>query len=199
MTDSMAGVDVRNYLLGLSAALRATDVFIPIPFAASALGIEQTTVRAYVRSGQLKPFLLTSEWDEKWAGISARSLLKELQARDKQVTDLIEPIATELKKLGGERIEYGKLMPKFGLSANNPHHRNLIGIVLGKVSERSYVEHKKVLLSVQVVRKNNHLPSEPFFQLAVGLRVMREGADQEDFVKQHLKKIRDMAAAGELG
>ena len=63
MTDA---VDVRDYLLGLKDALKSKDVFVPIPFAASALGIEQTTVRAYVRSGQLQPFVLTSKWDETW-------------------------------------------------------------------------------------------------------------------------------------
>jgi hypothetical protein len=195
MAGAAVGIDVRDYLLGLGGALKSADVFIPIPFAASALGIEQTTIRAYVRSGQLKPFLLTSEWDEKWTGVSGRSLLKELQARDQQVADLVDPIIYDLKELGGERIEYGKLMPKFGLSANNPHHRNLIGQVLGEVSKRSYDEHK-VMLSVQVVRKHDQLPSEPFFDLAVGLGAMREDTDHEEFVKRHLRKIRELAEAG---
>jgi hypothetical protein len=186
---------VRDYLLGLESALKSVDVFVPIPFAASALGIEQTTIRAYVRTGQLKAFLLTSEWNEKWTGVSARSLLKELNGRDQQVADLVDPIMYELTELGGERIEYGKLMPKFGLSASNPHHRNLIGQVLGKVSERSYDKHK-VMLSVQVVRKHDQLPSEPFFDLAIQLGAMRDETDHEDFVKRQIRKIRDLAEAG---
>lgn len=194
----MAGtlaVDVRSYLYSLEGGLKIADAFIPTPFAASALGVEQTTVRAYMRNAQLEPFMITSEWEEAWTGVSARSLLKELKRRDQVVTDLIEPIMLDLKQLGGELIEYGKLMPKHGLSASNPHHRNLIGVVLGEVSKRSYADHK-VLLSVQVVRKQDHMPSEPFFDLAVDLGAMREGVDHDEFTKSHLKKVRALAARG---
>lgn len=198
MPASAKPIDVRTYLISLEHGLSSADVFIPIPFAASILGVEQTTVRAYVRSGQLDPLLLTSEYDEKWSGVSARSLLGEVRAREKVVNDLVEPVMADLKALGGELIEYGVLMPKHGLSANNPHHRGLIAMVLGEISTRSWNEHD-VLLSAQVVRKDTKLPSEPFFDLAIHLGAMEEDEEWGVFMKRHIKKIRGLAAKGRFG
>lgn len=191
----VGSIDVMDYLGGLKKALPLADVFIPVPFAATALGVEQTTVRAYIRSGQLEALNVMSEYDEKWPGVSARSLLKEMATREKVIDDLVAPATQLLMELAGQLVEYGVFMTKLGLSAANPHHRSLIARVLGRVSEQSKDEYG-ILLSAQVVRKNNHLPSDPFFDLAVHLKAMRPESDKSAFLLRQLKKIKELAAAG---
>lgn len=189
--------DVRDYVLALESALTLGDVFIPIPMAASTLAVEQTTIRGYIRKGDLKPFQITSAWDEKWSGVSARSLLAKVHAIDKEISNLIEPIDRDLKSLGGKKVEYGKLMEKHGLSWKNPNDRKLVGIVLGEVSMASWKEHG-VVLSVQVVAKKDNQPNSVFFELEATQEAM--GAQNpESFVIEHLKLIQEKASAGDFG
>lgn len=190
------GIEVKDYLYGLKGALAEADVAVPYPVAAAALGVEQTTVRAYVRSGQLDPFVLTSaESDERWPCVSARSLLQDVEQRDRQINDLVEPVLAALVKLKGDTIEYAKLMPQFGLSAQNPHHRLLIAKVLGEVSYRTHKSHG-VLLTAVVVRKGEGIPSEPFFWLAEELNYLKPGGDLQSFWNRHIAKIRTLFARG---
>lgn len=198
MTDQ-SGLGVKEYLYGLRGALELADIAVPYPVAGAALGVEATTVRAYVRSGQLEPLNLHSADPKgRWPGVSARSVLEEVERRDAQVNDLVGPVLKALLKLKGEAIEYAKLMPQFGLSAQNPHHRLLIAKVLGEVSKRTHETHK-VLLTAAVVRKDTGQPSEPFFWLAMELGYLDEDGDYAAFWKRHMTKIRKLFGSGALG
>lgn len=184
---------IRAYLDGLKAGLGGTDAFIPVPMAANVLGVEPTTVRAYLRSGLLAAMKIDAE-DDEWSGVSARSLIREVDARRLKIMALVDPMMRDLVQLGGQRVDYSTFMSRHGLSSRNPNHRLLTAQALGEVSTASW-DHE-VLLTAQVVRRDNQLPSQPFFDLAVDLGAMAEDDDQEVFIRRHLRKIRRVVSTG---
>ena len=189
-----ASVSVRKFVAGKYVEMGGMEpealdsILVPISIAASALGIEQTTVRAHVRQGKLDEVIVDCD-GMLVKGVSLGSIQKTLAERKRKVQKLAEEIKPLLWSRAADPIEYGQLMSMVGMSSNNPHHRDMIGRALGCLSEESNSTHK-FLISALVVLKGRRLPIEVFFRLAEELGLKKRSMSDERFWNEEMSRIR---------
>ena len=79
-------------------------------------------------------------------------------------------------------------MEPFGLNHESSKDREMLGKVLGTISEKTW-EEQKIMLSVMAVRKYGGVPNDAFFSLARRLGAMRANENSEQFFRKQVRKV----------
>ena len=106
------------------------------------------------------------------------------------VDDVLKQLEIIAKSPEQKPVYYSDFMEKLDLTYKNPHHRGIISVLLGKVSEDTFADKSmKFMLSVLVVNKSTDMPSEGFYTLAKNLEAMSSTESREDFFKRQIKLV----------
>ena len=83
-----------------------------------------------------------------------------------------------LKRVAREQrtTTYSDIQDLAPLDMENPDHRNRMAEILGKISTYEH-QYGRQMLTAIVVRKDDNMPGDGFFELARHLGRMREGED----------------------
>lgn len=165
------------------------SILVPISIAATVLEIEQTTVRAHVRQGKLREVVVDCD-GSLVKGVALGSLQDVLAEREDAVRALTERLEPIIWHRGCNTIEYGELMPFVDMSTQNPHHRDMIGRALGKMSLESYRD-RGFMISALVVLKATQRPNDIFFRFAEEIGAKKQSMSDERFWHEELERIRD--------
>lgn len=173
--------DGTAYLSALKAD--AALAIIPFQMAADALDVTRAAVERRVRSGELEGVTIG-----KTRAVLAASLNAELETRRADV-DTVEGMLVDLA-CKRETTVYGPVMAAIGLRTQVPAHRRRIGMILGKISEKSYEGHD-FMLSALVFNKTAGRPSDSFYGLGEQLDedYANGDLDNEEFLAKQLKMI----------
>ena len=187
---SVRNFDAHVYVqLGGIKPKALSNILVPISIAAAALGIEQTTVRSHIRQGKLNEVVVDCD-GLLVKGVSLGSIQETLTERETKVQNLADEVEPLIWHRGAVPIEYGELMSMVGMSSNNPHHRDMIGRALGRLSEQSKESHD-FLISALVVLKGSGRPNDIFFTLAEELGQKKRSMSNERFWNEEIARIRD--------
>lgn len=165
------------------------SILVPISIASTVLEIEQTTVRAHIRQGKLREVVVDCD-GSLVKGVALGSLHDVLAEREDAVQELTERLEPIIWHRGCNTIEYGELMPFVDMSTQNPHHRDMIGRALGKMSLKSYRDHG-FMISALVVLKSSQRPNEIFFRFAEDIGAKKKSMGDERFWQKELDRIKD--------
>lgn len=180
--------DANEYVeLGGIKTKALSNILVPISIAASALGIEQTTVRAHIRQGKLNEIIVDCG-GLLVKGVSLGSIQETLAERETKVQNLADELEPLIWHRQGQTIEYGELMGMVGMSSNNPHHRDLIGRALGRLSEQSFSSYG-FMISALVVLKSSQRPNEIFYELAHQIGAKKRSMSNERFWSEDMARI----------
>ncbi|MGU3496113.1 hypothetical protein ACLBXM_18890 [Xanthobacteraceae bacterium A53D] len=166
------------------AALRndPTLAVIPASLVADHLEITPAAVSARVRAGHLQGVRIG-----RTPFIRIKSLFDEEERYKKQVA-AVKTALEAYAKTGVSSIFYEPIMTPIGLSTTVPAHRQLIGRILGDISEETEADNKGML--TVLVHRNTQGKTRPgpgFFDLARKLGY--EFSDENDFVTKQTKKV----------
>jgi hypothetical protein len=163
---------------------------VTIPIAADFLGLQVSTVRQYLRSGKLLEVDIQGE-NQMWSTVGLQSLLDFKRERDSSINSLVSLIERKLihqAKVVRATAPYDSFMEPFGLNHESSKDRELLGKVLGTISEKTW-EKQEILLSVMAVRKNGGMPNDAFFSLARRLGVMSANENPEQFFRKQVRRV----------
>lgn len=196
----MISFEAKDYVYSFAQEIgRRARGFVPVPIAAAAMGVQPTTVRAYVRSGVLSEVTITSG-DEVWRGITLGSLYGELQRRQEKIDEIVDEIRPFLLERGPQLIEYGELMELVGLSWRKPNDRDLIGKALGELSKQTLENpDMKFLISANVVSKNTQRPNSSLYYYGGILGAVEDDESEEEFWQRQMTKIKKWHKAAQRG
>lgn len=166
--------------------------FVPTSLAAELIGVKRSTANDLVKSKKLTK-ITVHEDGLKWSGIQVKSLLEYISSSEENTESATVKVRRILEKCGkdGHPIEYGVLLEQIGMTHRNPQHRNLIGKILGEISEETW-EKYDFMLSALAVNKSTQVPNESFFMLAEQLEAIEDSDDDEEcseFFEQQLEAI----------
>jgi len=102
-----------------------------------------------------------------------------------------QAIYEQLKSVAqqGNVTTYSDIAPLANLDMGNQADRNKIGEILGEISTFEH-EHKRPLLSVIVIHRDNNMPGQGFFNLARELGIYK-GSDDFLFFVNELRRVHD--------
>jgi hypothetical protein len=164
------------------------DAILPIDDAADHFGVTSKTISSRLKRGTLKKVTIGKDNHASLQGVL------QIQDEDLEKVGKIEKYLKKAIDQGSESIFYNEIMKLVGLKLDNPHHRSVIGDLLGKVSRRSHTKNK-TLLSVMVHNKKTGktIPNDSFFMLAdeLGYPISDKSkrGDKVKWSQKHTKKI----------
>jgi len=173
--------------------------FVPTSLAAELIGVKRSTVNDLVQSKKLIKISIHED-GLKWSGIQVQSLLEYISSSEEDAESATVKVRKILEECGkdGHPIEYGVLLEQIGMTHRNPQHRNLIGKILGEISEETW-EKYDFMLSALAVNKSTQEPNESFFLLAEQFEAIEDSDDEEEcseFFDQQLEAIYEHYSAG---
>ena len=158
---------------------------LSLPMTAAVLAVTRPVVRELLRDKKLDGLRLTNGANWKRTVVLIASLDAYRTGRDQAFDEQTSEVAAILQRVAAvrETIAYGDLMAEIGMEWRNPPNRNRIGQILGAVSERS-VAAGGFMLSALAVLKSTHVPNDSFFDLARHLKLLDDGGDQAEFLRE---------------
>lgn len=156
---------------------------VSMSMAAESRGVTRAAIERMIQTGKLPSIRISGT-----RCVFATDLI-EAQNLDRIQIAKVRQILEEHAKLGSI-VFYAQVMNPIGLSTNIPAHRNLIGKILGIISEETHKDKNLgVLLSVLVHKKTagKTKPSDAFFELADSLGYTYE--DPNTFVEEQMKRV----------
>ena len=90
----------------------------------------------------------------------------------------------------GDLTTYKALAEATGRSTKGPHWAVHIGRILGEISTEE-VAHGRPMLTAIVVSQGTKLPGGGFFNLGEGMRLVRDGEDEEAFARRQIREVHD--------
>lgn len=105
--------------------------------------------------------------------------------------DMLHPSIYEtLKRVAREQrtTTYSEIQHLAGLDMESPADRNTMREILGKISTFEH-QNKRPMLTAVVIRKEDNIPGDGFFELARHLGVMRRGEDPLAFFAAELTRV----------
>lgn len=173
--------------------------FVPTSLAAELIGVKRSTANDLVQSKKLVKISIHED-GLKWSGIQVKSLLEYISSSEEDAESATVKVRKILEKCGkdGHPLEYGVLLEQIGMTHRNPQHRNLIGKILGEISEETW-EKYNFMLSALAVNKSTQEPNESFYLLAEQLGAIEDADDDEEcseFFDQQLEAIYEHYSSG---
>jgi hypothetical protein len=164
---------------------------VPVPLAASFLGLTREAIGERIRRGTLESVTVRGK-ERSWKLVLVSSLVhstKEAKAHEVTIDDLVTGFLEDAARLEAT-VNYGTLMEKVGMSYSNPQHRRELGAVLARISKNSLDDpDRRFMLTALAIRKGTQFPNEAFFELAISLGQMDEHDDPEDYWDNQLDQI----------
>jgi len=145
--------------------------------AASALSLTRSTIDRQINDGSLEAIKI-----EGSICVLSKALIGRLESEEAQVATVKSYLLSVARE--GKTTTYEPVMATIGLATRSPPNRARIGVILGEISEESYLE-DDILLSALVFNKALGRPSDSFYSLAE--RLVGELGD--DFLEVQLGMI----------
>lgn len=189
--------DLRVYLLSDEVAEDSTE-FIPMQGVISLLETTMPTIRKRIEDGELREktlFLKTPE-RKTFLGVEAGGVKKLLILKTKRREILRSKV---LEAASEKRLTtYTDLIADAGMRWDSPPDRLFCSRVLMELSNESFDETidsgNGIMVSAVVVSRNEHIPTQNFFEHAVKLTLMCDIGDREqqtEFWKEQLRMVYD--------
>ena len=175
--------DLSSYLAYYAA--KGGPALIPLETVAYDRGVTRTTAIRMLEDGRLTGGTIDGD---RYATVDSYiSLVHDEINRVDKVRRFIEGYARE-----GKIVTYEPVMEHVGLRWQSPPHRALIGVILGKISTQSYVDHG-IFLTAIVHRKygSSTKPGKGYFGLVELITKKRPSGDEARAVEAQVKKVFD--------
>jgi hypothetical protein len=88
-------------------------------------------------------------------------------------------------------VTYTEAARVVGLSMRNPHHRKVIGQLLGRISQNEALQSRPMLSSIVVSKDATDKLGSGFYQLGRELALMQKGEDERTFAKREATRTFD--------
>jgi hypothetical protein len=151
---------------------------LPMQVVADHRGVTRAAVDSMLRAGKLTEIKIN-----KVRYVQAASVIALDDAVEEQIRIVRSFI--EEKAIAGQTVTYEPVMATIGLSTRVPADRKRIGMLLGKISGRSYDEHQ-ILLTAIVIRSTGK-PGPGFESLVDSIGIDYE--DIDELVEAEAKKV----------
>lgn len=189
--------DLRVYLMSDEVSEDSSE-FIPMQGVISLLETTMPTIRKRIEDGELQEktlFLKTPE-RKTFLGVEAGGVKRLLILKTKRREILRSKVLEAAKE---QRLTtYTDLIADAGMRWDSPPDRLFCSRVLMELANESFDETidsgNGIMVSAVVVSRNEHIPTQNFFEHAVKLTLMCEIGDREqqtEFWKEQLRMVYD--------
>ena len=187
--------DLRLYLMSDEVSEDSTE-FIPMQGVISLLETTMPTIRKRIEDGELmeKTLFLKTPERKTFLGVEAGGVKRLLILKTKRREIIREKVleAAQQQKL----TTYTDLIADAGMRWDSPPDRLFCSRVLTELANESFDETidsgNGIMLSAVVVSRNEHIPTQNFFEHAVKLTLMCDIGDriqQTEFWREQLRMV----------
>jgi len=174
--------DLRDYLLSDDVPEDSTE-FIPMQGVITLLETTMPTIRKRIEYGELKEktFFLKEPERKTFLGVEAGGVKVLLKVKMKR-REIIRNAVFDAAK-NSAKITYTDLLDLADMRWDSPPDRLFCSRVLNELSNESYDNTIDsgigIMISAVVISRNEHMPTQSFFEHAVKLTLMHEIGERE--------------------
>jgi len=177
--NQQATINLLDYILSDKVTEQCRE-FIPKQAVISLLETTSSTIKHRVESGELteKTFFLPEPTSKAFMGIEIGGIKRLLLKKQQQRSAIFSHLELHLGQ--HTLTSYADAMSAAGMNWKSPPDRKYCNTVLHDIGKESYLQSigngRPCLKSAIVVSRNEHIPTEGFFNLAISLGLLDAGA-----------------------